>query len=284
VGVSGVILIGIAVGALVLSDRSSRVSSADFVVSAAQATLAQRTADVVVSGSVSAAGRTVPIAGTGQARLSDPQAFATTIAFSGAGGSFQEKEVLADGRMYLGIVSGGQDVSALVPGKHWVAIPTPVGNGGSLGTGTSDPLAQLQMLVAKGNTVVSIGTKEIRGVTASGYAVTLSRQNQLNAEQRYLASSGLDAATRQQLSQAAEKLAAPTLDVWFDSSKLLRRIGFAINQTQNGKTVSTDLEMDLVDYGAPVTINPPPPGDVVSLNQFLAAAKAASTGGGPGSS
>jgi hypothetical protein len=282
--VSVLAFLGIAIGALALRDRSTGGNSSDFVVSAAAATLTQRTADVLITGTVTAAGRTVPMTGTGQARLSSPQAFATTIAVSAGGGSFEEKEVLADGQLYFSIGSAGQDVSAVVPGKHWVAIPIPMGTGGSLGTGTSDPLAQLQMLGAKGNRVASLGTKEIRGAAASGYAVTLSRQNQLNAEQQYLASSGLDAATQHQMSQAAKRLAPPTIDVWFDSSKLLRRMGFVISQTQNGKTVSTDLNMDFVNYGAPVAITPPSPGDVVPLSQFLAAAKAASTSATAGSS
>ena len=281
---SVVVVIGVAVGAVVISGGQSTpgagIAPAVFVVSATQTTLTQRTADLVFGGSVSTAGHTIPITGTGQARLSEPQQYAATLAFSARGNTFQEKEVFADGHFYLSVTSGGQDISALIPGKHWVEIPIPVGAGSSLGTGTSDPLAQLQLLVAKGNTVASLGTKTIEGVTASGYAVTISRQKQLDAEQSYLSSSGLDAATQQQLAQAAQSFSTPTVDVWFDSSNLLRRMGFVINQTQNGRKIAGDIEMDFVNYGAPVSISVPSPGDVAPFSQFLAAGKGASGSGG----
>jgi hypothetical protein len=281
--VSIVVVIGVAVGAVVISGGPSTpgagVAPADFVVSATQTTLTQRTADLVFGGSISAQGQSIPITGNGQANLSYPQQFAATVAFSGSGRSFQEKEVVAHNHFYMGISSGGQDVSALVPGKHWVEIPIPVGAGSSPGTGTSDPLAQLQMLVKKGNTVTGLGTKAIHGVTCSGYAVTISRQNVVTAELKALSSSGLDPVTMQRLAQAAQSIPTPTIDVWFNSSKLLRRIGFLSNQTQNGGKIAIDVEMDFVNYGAPVSISVPSPADVASYSQFQAAANASSGGG-----
>jgi hypothetical protein len=129
---------------------------------------------------------------------------------------FQEKEVLTDGHFYMGIESGGQDISSILPGKHWVEIPVPVGGGGSSGTGTSDPIAQLQLLAANGNQVAALGTKVIDGETDSGYAVTITRQNVLNGIQKFNVSSGLDAAAQQQLSQAAQNtpvsISAPLAD------------------------------------------------------------------------
>jgi len=279
-----VVVIGIAVAVVAIpggpSIPGAGIAPADFVVSATQTTLTQSTADLVFGGSVSTSGHSIPITGSGAAILSSPQQFAATFSFSLPGSTFQEKEVLTDGHLYMGIDSDGHDVSDLIPGKHWVEIPIPVGTSSSLGTGTSDPLAQLRMLVAKGNTVTRLGTKTIDGVTASGYAVTITRQNLLHAEQQYLSSSNFDPATQQQLSQAAQSLPPPSIDVWFDSSKLLRRMGFVINQTQDGHSIASDVQMDFVNYGAPVSITTPSPGDVVSLNQFLAAAKAVSGSGG----
>lgn len=273
-----------AVGAVVATGGSSKSGSglapADFVLTATQTTLGQRTADLIFAGTVTASGHAVPISGTGQAVLSDPQQYAAKISISAPDGTaLQEKEIASSGDFYLGISSGAQDVSSLVPGKHWVQIPLPIGGNSSLGTGTSDPLTQLEMAAAKGNTVTSVGTETIRGITTSGYAVTISRANLLKSEQSYLSSSGLDPATKQQISQAVQSFPTPTIYVWFDSSKLLRRMGFTTNQTQNGKNLAVNLEMDYVNYGAPVSISTPSSSDVVPLSQFLAAAKAA-TGNG----
>jgi hypothetical protein len=281
-----VIAVSASIGAVIALGGSSTpetgVALADFVASAAQTTLTQRTADLVFGGTVTADGQSLPISGSGEALLSYPQRFAATVQFTSPsrGTTLEEKELVADNHFYMDIESGGQDISEFVPGKHWVEIPVPVGTGSnSLGTGTSDPLAQLKLLAAKGNKVTSLGTKPIRGVTASGFAVTISRPNLLKAERQFLSSSGLNAATWQQLAQAAQNLPTPTIDVWFDSSKLLLQLGFATKATENGTNVAVNLVMDFVNYGARVSISVPSPSDVASYSQFVAAADAASGNG-----
>jgi hypothetical protein len=280
VGVLGaaIVIVGGAVALVVsLSGSGSPwdgVVPADFVVSATQTTLGQRTADLVFTGTVSAAGQSIPITGSGAADLSNPQQFSATIDIAMSGNKTEEREVVANNQFYMAISSDGQDISNLIPGKHWVTIPLPVSTGNSVGTGTSDPLAQMKMLATKGNIVTALGTKTIDGVTASGYSVTISRQNLLNAVQQYLPSSGLDAAAQQQIAQEAQNLPPPTIKVWFDASKLLRRMSFTISQTQSGKTVNVNLAMDFVNYGTPVSIHVPPPGDVATYNQFVSAAQA----------
>lgn len=274
-----VVLVAVAVSAAVVAGGPSSPKSAvaldALVVSASKATLSQSTADLVLSGNLSLEGHTIPITGSGEASLSTPQQVAVNVSMALPGSTLQEKEVEAGGDLYLAIDAEGQDVSAVVPGKHWVELPIPVGAAGSLGTGTSDPLAQLQLLQAKGNTVTSLGTGVIDGVSASGYAVTISHANVVRAEQRFVSSSGLDATTRQEVAQAEEKLGTPTIDVWFDSSRLLRRISFSEHQTLDGSTVSVDLDMDFVHYGAPVSISTPSADDVVPFSQFEAAAQSA---------
>jgi hypothetical protein len=269
-----VLVVGLVIAAVLVFGGSSSHdagAAAAFVQSASQTTLAQSTADIVISGNVSVGGDDVPITGSGAAVLTDAQQFAATVSFTASGVSFQEKEVLTDGHFYMGIESGGQDISSILPGKHWVEIPVPVGGGGSSGTGTSDPIAQLQLLAANGNQVAALGTKVIDGETDSGYAVTITRQNVLNGIQKFNVSSGLDAAAQKQLSQAAQNTPIPTIDVWFDSSKLLRRMSVAMNQVENGQAVSVNLDMDFESYGTPVSISAPLADYVATYNQFLAA-------------
>jgi hypothetical protein len=269
-----ILVVGLIVAAVVVFGGSSprdAGAAAAFVQSASQTTLAQSTADIAISGNVSVAGDDVPITGSGAAVLTDAQQFAATVSFTASGVSFQEKEVLTDGHFYMGIESGGQDISSVLPGKHWVEIPVPVGVGVSSGTGTSDPIAQLQLLTANGNQVAALGTKVINGETDTGYAVTITRQNVLNGIQKFNASSGLDAAVQRQLSQAAQDTPIPTIDVWFDSSKLLRRMTVAINQVASGQAESVNLNMDFESYGTPVSIAAPSADDVATYSQFLAA-------------
>ena len=222
-------------------------------------------------GNVSATGHNIPITGSGAAVLSNPQLYTATVTFAAPGYSLLEKEIFADGHFYMGLETGGQDISSVLPGKQWIEIPVPVGTGNSPGTGTSDPLAQLQLLAAKGNTVTSLGSQTIDGIPTSGYSVSISRQNLVAAEQQFISSSGLDAAAQERLSQASKNLPSLTMSVWFDASKLLRRMGFASDETQNGQTVSVTLNMDFVNYGAQVSISAPPPGEVASYSQFVSA-------------
>lgn len=276
-------VVGVVIGGGSPAIPGAGIAPAIFVMSATHTTLSQRTADLIFRGRVSVAGHSTAITGSGQAIFSNPQQLGATVDVAVPGGGLTEREILADNHFYLALSSAGQDISSLVPGKHWVEIPIPINSADSVGTGTSDPLAQLQLLASQGNTVKALGTKSIDGVTASGYSVTLSRSTIINAELRYLATSNLTPAEQQQIGQAAQNSPTPTIDVWFDSSKLLRRIGFVTNQTQNGTNIAVNVEVDFVNYGTPVSISAPSPSDVASYSQFLAAAQAASgdEGGAP---
>jgi hypothetical protein len=277
-------IIGASLAVMVASGGQSTlggsIAAADFVTAATQTTFAEHTADLIFAGSVSVSGRKIPIVGTGEANLASPQQYSATVQFSTSGNSFVEEEVLVGGHFYMGIESNGQDISSLIRGKHWVEIPTPVGADSSVGTATNDPLAQMQMLAAKGNIVTRLGEKSIEGVVTTGYAVTISRQNEQNAERRTISSGHLDAAAQRHLSEVAKSFPTPTIDVWFDSSKLLRRMSIRLDSTQNGKRVDVNMDMDYVNYGAPVAISSPLSSDVVPYNRFLAAADSASGIGG----
>lgn len=277
--------LGLAVAAATILGRSpapgTGVAPAAFVVSATKTTLAQRTAGIVVSGDVSAAGHHIPIVGAGQAAFATPQQFSATVDIdpSEPVRTVTEREIVTQGHFYLAVSGGGQDISTLLPGKEWVEVPTPLGAGSSVGTGTTDPLAQLRLLAFRGNTVKSLGTRAISGITTSGYSVTASRHAFISAELEYLATSGLSPTEQYQLAQAARSLGLPSVDVWFDSSRLLRRMTYVLTQTQGRATTTVTLTMDFGHYGVPVSISAPTPGDVASYSAFVAAAQAASAGG-----
>jgi len=238
-----------------------------FVISATQTTIAHHTADLVISGSVTASGTTVPLRGTGQADLT-AGAFAANVTTSGAGLSLVEHELVIDGHFYLGITSDGQDVSSIVPGKDWIQIPIPAtGRTSTLGTGTVDPIDQLQLLARRGNAVRPLGTSVIDGVTVSGFAVTMSKKAMAQNLQKELGSAQLSPAARQAIRTSSSSISAFTMDVWFDASGLMRRMSADVDTSAS----TANLIMTFDNYGAPVNISAPAPGDVVSYSDFATA-------------
>jgi hypothetical protein len=82
------------------------------------------------------------------------------------------REILLNGQVYLGMSVNGR---SLVPtGKTWIAEQaTAAQKSGITGlTGGGDPTAELTSLANHGITVSALGTKDIGGVSCTGYAVT----------------------------------------------------------------------------------------------------------------
>ncbi len=241
----------------------------DFVATSAQNTIAQRTADVTLGGSISAAGTTVPIAGGGKIDFTTHQ---STLSFhaEAQGQQISAQVLSAGGTIYLGFNFGSVSVSSLVPGKQWVSLS--LGTGGQsdqLGS-TSDPTEQLQMLENRGNTVRPLGQKTIDGTTVSGYAVTPTREAIDQALQKFASASHLSQAQLAQLEQGAARTAPPTIDVWFDNQGLLRRmnIDLAAGGVAHGTVTAT-----FDHYGVPVSVSAPPASETISYSDFLKAAQ-----------
>jgi hypothetical protein len=240
---------------------------AAFVASATRTTLSQRTADIVVTGSVSTTGLTVPLHGTGQTDLT-AGTLALRVTASGTGHALLEREHVVDGHSYVDIAENGADVSSLLAGKHWVDMPLAVGaKTGTFGTGPVDPVSQLALLGQKGNAVRPLGASTINGTTASGYAVTPNRQTVERRARAAIASEKLSPAAQALLDQSLKTFAGLTMDVWFDASGLMQRMAMTLDTT----TGTAHLIMTFVNYGTPVRISAPPSGQVVSYSTFLAA-------------
>lgn len=250
------------------------LSPAAFVMSATTSTLAQRTADVSISGSVTVRGLTIPVTGTG---LTDfrAQSFESALSFSASGVRVQEHELIVAQRFYLGMVVNGTDVMAALTGKQWVLSPFSVATQPGTSLGSGDPVSQLRLLAAHGNTVTPLGTTTVEGRRLSGYRVVISRQAVTASMQRELAAPGLTAAERRLLRQAEAMLKPPTIEAWFDSAGLLRQMSmqmeFSISSVSGGGTVTMTFD----HYGVPVHIAALPASDVGSYSAFLKAAAAA---------
>lgn len=265
------VVVSVALGTRGPAVPGAGIAPAVFVMSATQTTLEHRTADLIISGSVSASGKTVPLEGSGEADLTAGD-FVANITASSAGTSLVERELIVDGHFYLGMTENGTNISTILSGKHWIDMPVPIADTtGSLGTGTVDPLNQLQLLSKHGNAVRPLGTSVVAGVTVSGYAITPSRRTIDQGIQSEISSGSLSPAEQEQLRQSARSFTAFTMDVWFDSSGLMQRMKVNIGTT----TASGSVIMTFKNYDTPVSVSPPAPSDVISYSAFMTAAQSA---------
>lgn len=246
------------------------MSPAAFVTLSAKHTLAARTADVTVSGSVTGLGESVPISGTGEADFTS-NSLALTANFDIQGQSMAEREIEADGNMYMGITVDGQAISQLTGGKHWLKMPVQESQAANFGDG--NPASLLAVLEQQGNTVHALGMKVVDGVGCTGYSVTPSKQAMIAAARKAFAGLGLKGGAASSVLQALASMLRPTITVWFDAQGLLREMSVQLSlQMQVGSTndsADSDVFLDFSNYGAPVKIAVPAASDTISYESFF---------------
>ena len=176
---------------------------------------------------------------------------------------------LPSGLAISAIYSGGTayvsipQIAQLVPGKSWISVP--VSGASSIDPGTSNPADLLHILASEGNTVTALGPSTIGGTAVQGYHVVVdpafvrSRIGQL----------GLSPAEQ----QAVQQLLADTslqFDVFVDGAGRLSRVSVDVSGSlgTGGPGVTAQVEEDFSDYGAGVTISPPPASQVTTLPQI----------------
>jgi hypothetical protein len=268
VGLAIVFCAGLVAGILVFvtgggASTGPAVQSAAFVKTAAQKTASEKTADISVSGSVTTAGVNVPIGGSGQIDFTNRTA-SFDIKVSVAGTSVTVKEILTRTEFYE-LVSG----DILGNGQKWIETPIPqTPDGVALQDGGGDPSSMLATLSESGSTVKKIGTLEIGGVQTTEYSVVPSATRIASGIRAELSQPGLLAPEKQALEEALKSPPDLKLDVWIDASGLLRRmqenLGLSLSGSSAGGSGSFVFSFD--NYGAPVDIAIPPPGDVTSIS------------------
>lgn len=252
----------------------SVMTPAALVSESAHTTLAEKTADITLTGTISAAGQHIPMNGDGVADFTT-HAVSATISASIQGMNMHLKELMVDGQVYMGGTMGPVSFSELT-GKDWVSLP--VSSSANQNLFGSDPLAQLQLLEQQGSTVTPIGKKTIDGHTATGYTIVPSRDAMVKGAQKIISQMGLDPSEASQIQSRIAQMQPPTLTAWFDSSHLLREISVDLNMG-GGLGVSGSVVMDFTHYGVPVNVTAPPSSDVVSFQQFLQDAHQAGSSG-----
>lgn len=261
------------------SMQSVTVTPAQLVAESAHTTLAQKTADLTLSGAISVAGQHVPLQGTGVADF-DSHAMSMDVSTSVSGISMKINELLVSGQLYMsGEFSGGSFKD--LTGKDWISLPLPTNAQDLYG---SDPFAQLKVLEQEGAAVTPLGQKTLGGRTVSGYSIVPTRESMLKAAQGELSQMGFDQSQATQIQNLIQQSQPPTIVAWFDSTHLLRQIsmslsmgGVAAGGSGGGSAGggSVNMEMDVDHYGVPVHITAPAPSDVVSFKQFLQEAQQA---------
>jgi len=255
------------------TQESVTVTPAAFVAESAHATLAQRTADVVLDGSVSAAGMSVPLKGTGQIDFGT-NAMSMDATETVHGHAIHLRVVQASGKGFMNISADGHSLSELT-GKPWIELPITSSPLGLIG---SDPAAQLRILEQQGATVTPLGHKTIEGISTTGYSIVPSKETVQKSIQDEVSQLGLTPEQLSQIQDALQQVQPPTITVWFDSSHLMRQISVLLSL---GGAVggSGSVEMNFVHYGTPVHITAPPASDAVSFQQFLQDAQGAGSSG-----
>jgi hypothetical protein len=213
------------------------MSPSALVAQSMQRTLAERTADLTVSGSVSAGGVNIPIGGTGQIDFTTGAiAFDMTSAHSTA-----EKVIETTKNFYLSFNGPGQ------PTTKWFE--------GLDRGGTTFPVFLATLAQGDANdAVLPLGTKVIDGVTCTGYSVTQGGQSR--------------PVTLAYSAGTPESAPQVITTVWFDARGLLRQVSMpsAVQPAPGGanNSASIAISLDLSNYGAPVRISPPPPADTIA--------------------
>jgi len=242
-------------------------AAAAVVTASAQRTLAQRTADVALSGTATGTGAALPLSGDGHVDFS-----AYAIAASLNGGAVAENEIATSSNIYLQLALGGRSMIVESTGRHWINIPIAQGTDLSENITAYSLPWSLQLLAQQPSSVVSLGTRTIGGVQCNGYQVLPSTQALVRVVQQEWVHLGLPAQDRGAAMRALQKEVAAPITAWFDPHRQLACEMTVDMQLTNATTLAwskqptaaiVQLTADFTRYGVPVHITAPAGSDSV---------------------
>ena len=159
--------------------------------------------------------------------------------------------------------------SELPDGKEWVLLDLAkaaqlrgmdFGDMQSFAKG-SDPRQTLDYLRSISGELTNLGTEEVRGVPTTHYFAAVDWQKALARAARDSGQAGVLA----QLQNMPAAVASVPVDVWVDADNLVRRMkmAFSFGTAGQSEQAKASIDMELFDYGRPVTVEAPPAADVV---------------------
>jgi hypothetical protein len=153
----------------------------------------------------------------------------------------------------------------LSPGKQWVKLDLGrlAQRSGidlsSLANSSPTPASALSYL--RGSSKVrEVGSESVGGVDTTHYKVTV------DLERAAAKSTGPERQSLNRVIQSSGVKKLP-IDVWVDGNGYVRKVEYAQRSSAGSKPVR--VTMNLHDYGAPITVKPPPASATVDLMQAL---------------
>lgn len=251
-------------------NRPTAISPDAFVRQSAAKTLAERTADLTLSGSVQTAGHTATIGGTGAINFSTND-MELSLSIGSPGQLLTERELAVDGNLYLTYSISGLTPAKLTGGRDWIEMPT--SQYGSVNLVGSDPLSSLSLAEQQGIDIRSIGTKVIEGQSCTGYVITPTKAALLASVRAEFTKLGYSQAMINQEVSLEQAMLPPAITVWLDAQGLMREMSMelGVQTSGSGTAVSVTLDIYVSYYGTPVQVTAPAPSDVISFQSFLKA-------------
>jgi hypothetical protein len=233
---------------------------------------AGHSAQVVVVGSLDVGGSSGSFSASGAVDFANDAAEAN-VGVSVAGHQLSEKVEFVEGTAYV----NEPQLAMLVPGKQWISVDMSglVGPGGGSGIDPgANPAAWLPLLAGDGGTVTSLGPSTVDGSPVQGYAVDVAPSD----IEGYLSSVNLPSWIRSMFSHVT--VAGFDFKVYVDGAGLLRRITVDTQETvASSKAVQLQETITFSDYGSPVSVTAPTPGQVVTVQQVFGSLGTASGAG-----
>lgn len=264
--VAVIAIAGVVTTAVIVTKPGPKLSPAAFVIQSARHTMAARTADLAISGSVSIPGERMRISGMGQADFDTNSWTVNSTVSMPHNHSLAEKEIQSKGNLYVAMNSDGRGFPGTPGGREWTHVPVVQSESQSANLGGSNPASTLAVLEQDGNKVRALGSMVINGVTCTGYSVTPSSRAMIAAVKEESARLRLSSASQSIALQAIGNMRQPAIIVWFDAQGLLRRMSVRLAMRQAGSSQDSsdgDVVTDLSNYGTPVRISVPPAADTI---------------------
>lgn len=271
VGATIAVVVALVCGLTLHATTAVPATPSRVVLLSAQTTLADKTADLHLSLSIHVPNSgNITASGSGALDFSSNAAqlavqYAGLSPLNGA----QLREVMVGGSLYVSVPG----MSQFAAGKSWVSTPLATN---SITPGSSNPGSMLQLLASEGNTVTPLGPSSLDGTAVHGYDVVISTADL----SRELGRLNLPPSVDEQIQTVFGSVGLRMTVYVGDATNLIRQVGFTMNLTVEGMTVSAVETEDITNYGAPVSISAPPADQVLTLQQFEAAAAAAGSNSG----
>src|SRR5262245_3252035 len=127
--------------------------------------------------------------------------------------------------------------------------------GALMQSGQSNPAQQLDYLRSVTGDLKELGKGTVRGVSTTHYRGTVDLEDYVKLVPEARRKSARK--TIEQLEKTMRGRSTYPVDVWVDSSDQVRRMAFDMTSDTLNGMVTTKMQMDLFDFGAPVNVDLP---------------------------